>query len=329
MRLNIDTMRPTRLVVLCCLGLLVALQQAEAAYPAPRGRMPLPPAYVGSYAGASSEYDDAYDDSQEYGYDDQYAQQDQYNALPARRQRLESMRVPRRDAMIESQAQVQQPAGIDRDENGVVGDFDGEPGNVEVVSEEEEEANEAQLMAPDGSVVGGEGGEDGDDAEGAAPAAPAEPEGPPPSKLELALGAIKEDIMRKSRQVGEEMTWIGEVAKITHDYKEKSKRVEKNVEVLRGDVKSLYKKKKQIENLILQKELQAKLSDANEDLGTLEKALGHVKTKEEEFVKTRTNIQDTIDGITGQLSKLEGKTDEAIDNEDEESEIEEDIKSEM
>jgi len=286
---------------------------------------PRPAAFRGGYPAEydEAEYDDGYDN--EFDYDEA--------PMPARRRRLEDMRYHRPDAMLEARARVQQPAGIDRDDNGVVGDFDGEPGENDEV-EGEEGDDDAELMTPDGKAVGGE--------EGSSDEAPAEGEtveaevgsggsgdGEAPSKLELALGAIKEDIMKKSRQVGEEMTWIDEVDKITTAYKEKSKRVSANVEVVRGEVKDLYKKKKQIENLILQKELQAKLGDANEDLGTLEKALGHVKTKEEEFVKTKTNIQDTISGISKQLEKLEGKTDESVGEKDEEEEIEKDIESEV
>jgi len=129
----------------------------------------------------------------------------------------------------------------------------------------------------------------------------------PKDKLDVALAAIKQDIMVRNRQLEEEKNWVKEVHKITEQYNKKVHRVEADVVKVRNEVKALFKKKKQVENLKIQRALEAKLKDATSDLATLQQALHHVKSKSAEFEKTKQEIKQTIYGIHTQLAKLKGE----------------------
>jgi len=129
----------------------------------------------------------------------------------------------------------------------------------------------------------------------------------PKDKLDVALAAIKQDIMVRNRQLEEEKNWVGEVHKITEQYNKKVHRVEADIVKTRNQVKELFKKKKQVENLKIQRQLEEKLKDATSDLSTLQQALHHVKSKSQEFEKTKQEIKKTIYGIHTQLAKLKGE----------------------
>jgi len=129
----------------------------------------------------------------------------------------------------------------------------------------------------------------------------------PKDKLEIAIAAIKQDIMVRNRQLQEEKAWVKEVHKITEQYNKKVHRVEADIVKVRNEVKELFKKKKQVENLKIQRQLEAKLKDATSDLSTLQQALHHVVSKSEEFKKTKDEIKKTIYGIHAQLAKLKGE----------------------
>jgi len=135
----------------------------------------------------------------------------------------------------------------------------------------------------------------------------AAPNAQPKDKLDVALAAIKQDIMVRNRQLEEEKNWVAEVRKITEQYNKKVHRVEADIIKTRNEVKELFKKKKQVENLKIQRQLEAKLKDATSDLATLQQALHHVKSKSEEFEKTKAQIKSTIYGIHTQLAKLKGE----------------------
>jgi chromosome segregation ATPase len=129
----------------------------------------------------------------------------------------------------------------------------------------------------------------------------------PKDKLDVALAAIKQDIMVRNRQLEEEKQWVAEVRKITEQYNKKVHRVEADIVKVRNEVKALFKKKKQVENLKIQRALETKLKDATSDLSTLQQALHHVKSKSQEFEKTKNEIKKTIYGIHTQLAKLKGE----------------------
>jgi len=132
-------------------------------------------------------------------------------------------------------------------------------------------------------------------------------EDPEMAKLNLALAAVKEDILSTNKQITDERKWVIAVAKIIASYNDKMKRVEAHIIALRKEMKALYRKKKQIENLKLQKALEAKLKEARDELATLTNSLKHVQVKQGELNKSGADLRQTIAGIQAQLAKLRGQ----------------------
>jgi len=132
-------------------------------------------------------------------------------------------------------------------------------------------------------------------------------EDPEMGKLNLALEAVKQDILSTNKQINDERKWVIAVAKIIASYNDKMKRVETHIIALRKEMKALYRKKKQIENLKLQKALEAKLKEAREELATLTNSLKHVAVKQGELNRSGADLRQTIAGIQSQLAKLRGQ----------------------
>jgi predicted nucleic acid-binding Zn-ribbon protein len=127
------------------------------------------------------------------------------------------------------------------------------------------------------------------------------------AKLDEAIGALNEDLMHYVKQIGDETKWVLDVRKVVTTYDEKAHRVETNINHLRTEIQGLYKKKKQIENLKMQKQLELKLKAATSDLSTLEKAMAHVRSKQDEFKKSKSEVLGTIGTLEDQLAGLKGK----------------------
>jgi len=132
-------------------------------------------------------------------------------------------------------------------------------------------------------------------------------EDPEMAKLNLALAAVKEDILSTNKQITDERKWVIAVAKIIASYNDKMKRVEAHIIALRKEMKALYRKKKQIENLRLQRALEAKLKEARDELATLTNSLKHVAVKQGELNRSGADLRNTIAGIQAQLAKLRGQ----------------------
>jgi hypothetical protein len=132
-------------------------------------------------------------------------------------------------------------------------------------------------------------------------------EDPEMGKLNLALAAVKEDILSTNKQITDERKWVIAVAKIIASYNDKMKRVEAHIIALRKEMKALYRKKKQIENLKLQKALEAKLKEARDELSVLTNSLKHVAVKQGELNRSGMDLRQTIAGIQAQLAKLRGQ----------------------
>jgi len=132
-------------------------------------------------------------------------------------------------------------------------------------------------------------------------------EDPEMAKLNLALEAVKEDILSTNKQITDERKWVIAVAKIIASYNDKMKRVEAHIIALRKEMKALYRKKKQIENLKLQKALESKLKEARDELATLTHSLKHVAVKQGELNRSGSDLRQTIAGIQAQLAKLRGQ----------------------
>jgi len=142
-------------------------------------------------------------------------------------------------------------------------------------------------------------------------------------KLNAALEAVKEDIISNSKQIGEERMWVAAVVKITSSYEEKVQRVRDHIIELRKEMKKLYEKKKQIENLKLQRALEKKLKEAQDALTNLQNSLNSVAEKNSELHKSHEDLQTTIASIEAQLAKLKGE-DPAAADEAEKQEVDED-----
>jgi predicted nucleic acid-binding Zn-ribbon protein len=147
-------------------------------------------------------------------------------------------------------------------------------------------------------------------------------------KLNTALEAVKEDIITTSHQIGDERKWVAAVMKIVSTYEEKVKRVQEHILMLRQEMTKLYKKKKQIENLKLQRALEAKLREANEELSTLQNSLKHVQEKHEELDKSHMDLRSTIADINKQLATLKGE-DPAKAAQEEKAEIKEAVEADQ
>lgn len=125
-------------------------------------------------------------------------------------------------------------------------------------------------------------------------------------QLDAALDQIKSDVIAKARDLREENDWVNEITKIMDAYKTKTDRVKTDIAKQTNELKELLKKRRQIENLKLQNELEKKLKDAESDLVTLQRATASVKAKEEAFNKNTADVTSTVAAIKAQLDKLKG-----------------------
>jgi len=128
-----------------------------------------------------------------------------------------------------------------------------------------------------------------------------------PDELDIALAAVKESIVQKTKQMAVERRWVKKVNKVVAELASKIKKVNDNVQVLRVDTRTLLKKKRQIENAKLQKRLERQLKNAKKDKDNLANAIHTVKAKAKDFKKNSAAIQKTIADIKGQLAKLRGQ----------------------
>jgi len=126
------------------------------------------------------------------------------------------------------------------------------------------------------------------------------------AQLLLGLEQIKQDIIIKSRDLREEITWVDEVGTIIAEYNAKLVRVKADIAKNRIEIKEMLKKRRQIENLKLQKQLESKLKDANGDLDTLDSALNSVQSKSDAFKQNKGDVEATVKALTAQLAILKG-----------------------
>jgi len=125
-------------------------------------------------------------------------------------------------------------------------------------------------------------------------------------KLKQAQEAVKEDIMGNAKQIGDERKWVEAVRKIIAAYNDKVGRVQDHITALRREQRKLFFKKKQIDNLMLQRRLEAKLKDANDEMTTLKNTLDRVQQKSHELTESHESLQTTIIKLEKQLGKLRG-----------------------
>jgi valyl-tRNA synthetase len=126
-------------------------------------------------------------------------------------------------------------------------------------------------------------------------------------ELAEALQTVKDQIVTKANEIKAEKKWVREVTKIIEAYVKKTRRVNGNIRKLQNEVKVLFRKKKQIENMIVQRKLEKKLKVALTDLNTINLALKNVKIKESAFNKSKKSIKETINAMQTALKKLRGQ----------------------
>jgi len=125
-------------------------------------------------------------------------------------------------------------------------------------------------------------------------------------ELAEALQTVKDQIVAKANEIKAEKKWVREVTKIIEAYVKKTRRVNGNIRQLQKDVKMLFRKKKQIENMIVQRKLEKRLKVAVADMTTINLALKNVKVKETAFNKSKNSIKATISAMETALKQLRG-----------------------
>jgi len=136
---------------------------------------------------------------------------------------------------------------------------------------------------------------------------PSNKDKPPPTKLDIALGAVKEEIMVRAKELHLEKDWSKKVAGLIDEYQQKLGKVTGNVVQLRAQVKALLRKKKQIQNVQVQQKLRYKLQLAQADLNRLQKQMEHIASKENEFSDTERTLKSTMNALRNSLLKLRGQ----------------------
>lgn len=125
-------------------------------------------------------------------------------------------------------------------------------------------------------------------------------------ELREALQNTKDTIVSTAADIKQQKKWVKETVKIIESYVHKVRRVNSNIRDQQKVVKESFRKKKQIQNLLLQRQLNAKLKGANEDLKTLKAALEQVERKQINFAKSKTDVAQTIGELEDELKKLRG-----------------------
>lgn len=129
----------------------------------------------------------------------------------------------------------------------------------------------------------------------------------PPTKLDIALGAVKEEIMVRAKELHLEKDWSQKVATLIDQYQQKLQKVSGNIVSLRAQTKALLRKKKQIQNVQVQNKLRYKLKLAQSDLNRLQKQMEHIAGKENEFADTEKQLKGTMNALKNSLLKLRGQ----------------------
>lgn len=125
-------------------------------------------------------------------------------------------------------------------------------------------------------------------------------------KLRAAIIQIKGDIMRKISDLRSSASWVAAVKIITNQFQMKVNNTRAAIHEKKHKLKKLLKKKRQLENLLLQLRLEAKLDEARTDMASLSSALHGVANKKSRFDKNRQQVQDTVQKIKQQLMILNG-----------------------
>lgn len=127
------------------------------------------------------------------------------------------------------------------------------------------------------------------------------------AKLVNALRQLNLDINAASQQVILEEKWIKEVAQVMQSYMTKVNNVKASIAESKEKIKTKLVAKRKVENIMLQKQLESRLEEANSDLSTLSSAMQQVAKKETSFASNKAAVESFIKRATTQLDKLKGQ----------------------
>lgn len=127
-------------------------------------------------------------------------------------------------------------------------------------------------------------------------------------ELKTAITQIVGDIQRKIGDLRSEIDWVGAVKNVMLDFHTKVQMTKDAIKHKKKKLKKLLKKKRQLENLVLQLQLEEKMAEAKRDLSTLNTALRGVQEKKEGFLINHAEVNATVAAITDELKKLNGGT---------------------
>lgn len=122
--------------------------------------------------------------------------------------------------------------------------------------------------------------------------------------LILALQQLKNDITDRTNLLMDDKRWVDQVKLVLGEYEMKMRRVVDHMIMLRGQAQGLYKKKRQVENVLLQKKLSEKLQDASGDLTNVHAAMRAAEYKQNAFMQSRQAVVGSIAHIQQQLALL-------------------------
>lgn len=126
--------------------------------------------------------------------------------------------------------------------------------------------------------------------------------------LKSAITQIKGDIMRKSSDLRSEAEWVAAVKQVMIQFETKVNKTKAAIADKKTKLKKLLKKKRQLENLLLQLKLEMKLTEARKDMSHLQTALRGVALKKDNFNTNKKQVQQTVDQIKNELKALNGGT---------------------
>lgn len=126
--------------------------------------------------------------------------------------------------------------------------------------------------------------------------------------LKSAITQIKGDIMRKSSDLRSEADWVAAVKGVMIQFELKVNKTKAAITDKKTKLKRLLKKKRQLENLLLQIKLEMKLAEARKDMSHLTTALRGVALKKSNFNTNKKQVQQTVDQIKAEIKTLNGGT---------------------
>jgi len=126
-------------------------------------------------------------------------------------------------------------------------------------------------------------------------------------KLAMAFNAVNSEVMARVHEINTEQKWIKSVQSLITIYTKKHGQVSKNMKKVKKDIRSLLRKKKQIQNAIIQRELKTRVKMTSTDLTAVNRQLRRILKKAQQFKRHQTKLKKLLTRMKGQLSHLRGK----------------------